>query len=313
MSETILQANNLSKSYGDFLALDQFSCEIKEGVTGLLGPNGAGKTTFIRSLLGIHGIDSGNVRFYDWNLPKQIGAARDQIGYQPEVPTTLKRISAMKYVTHMCRLAGFTRSAANQRAFDVLHYVGLGEARYRNMETFSQGMLQKVKLATALVHDPKLLVLDEPTAGCDPQAREQILRLIEDLGKVGKNILISTHLLPDIERTASNVVVMSKGKRVIQGDLQQILSQSGDTVEYTIRVTGDHFKFSKILSENGFKILNVDQNRISTTFANGTDNGSLKVFELAKQQNEHIQMISPYKQSLEEVFIDVITEEEHLE
>lgn len=132
----------------------------------------------------------------------------------------------MKYVSHMATMAGLSRNIAKQRAFDTLHYVGLGEARYRDMNTFSQGMMQKVKLATALVHDPVLLILDEPTAGCDPSSRLQILALISDLGNNhGKNILISTHLLPDIERTASSVVVMNLGKSVIQGDLSSILQK----------------------------------------------------------------------------------------
>lgn len=307
MSENLLVSENLTKNYGSFLALDNFSCEVPHGVTGLLGPNGAGKTTFIRSILGIHPIQSGLIYFENWTLPKNITKARDYIGYQPEVPTRLKQTSAMRYVTHMCKMAGLPRNASIQRAFDTLHYVGLEEARYRNMETFSQGMLQKVKLATALVHDPILLILDEPTAGCDPVSREQILSLIDDLGKnYNMNILISTHLLPDVERTSNYVVVMSHGKNVIQGNLNAILKRTGETIKLDISVTGDHFQFSKILESNNYDILETTETLVSCLISeNDTDKYS-KVFELAKNQGMAVRMISPYRNSLEDVFLEVI-------
>jgi ABC-2 type transport system ATP-binding protein len=314
MSNQFMQVRGIVKKYGQFLALDQFSCEIPSGVTGLLGPNGAGKTTFIRCLLGIHPYESGVIDFLDWELPRDLIKVKDNIGYQPEVDTTLNKTSAMKYVTHMCRLAGLPREASIQRAFDTLHYVGLEEARYREMTTFSQGMLQKVKLATALVHDPFLLILDEPTAGCDPDSREQILKLIRELGKdYGKNILISSHLLPDIEFCADNVVVMSEGKTIMQGGLKSILQQQDKQVQLKIMVSGDYELFANILSKNGFNVTEVAEEISCLIDNNKTNVEFLEIFKLAKEFGMNVRMLSPYRQRLEDVFLAAIREEDAVE
>jgi len=305
--QNILVIRELVKNYGSFLALDGFTCDIPKGVTGLLGPNGAGKTTFIRSLLGILPFESGSIEFLGYKLPKDILAVKDKIGYQPEVDTKILKVSAMKYVTHMATMAGLSRNAAKQRAFDTLHYVGLEEARYRDMNDFSQGMMQKVKLATALVHDPALLILDEPTAGCDPDAHEQILNLISDLGSNhGKNILIATHLLPDVERTASSVVIMNKGKTVIQGELRSILQKKDKIINLQIRVNGgDINKFAKLLQENNFEVTNVTET-ISFNIEREDDEKYLSIFKIARNNGMNIRMMTAYQQSLEDVFLDEI-------
>lgn len=231
---------------------------------------------------------------------------KDKIGYQPEVDTKILKTSAMKYVTHMATMAGLSRNTAKHRAFDTLHYVGLGEARYRDMNTFSQGMMQKVKLATALVHDPLFLLLDEPTAGCDPDSHEQILDLISDLGRNhGKNILVSTHLLPDIEKTASSVVVMNLGKTVIQGDLRSILHKEDNIINLQIRVNGDINKFAKLLQENGYEVTNIAE-MISLNVERKDDKKYLSIFHLARNNGMNIRMMTTYRQSLEDVFLDEI-------
>ncbi|MHA2098259.1 MAG: ABC transporter ATP-binding protein [Candidatus Kariarchaeaceae archaeon] len=312
MTDTFLYVENVTKKYGDFLALDNFSCTIPSGVTGLLGPNGAGKTTFIRSLLGIHPFQSGRIQFLDYELPRDLLQVKDLIGYQPEVDTRIIKTSAIRYVMHMCRLAGLPRQAAIQRAFDTLHYVGLEDARYRDMTEFSQGMLQKVKLATALVHDPELLLLDEPTAGCDPQSREQILNLIYDLGlNYGKNIVISTHLLPDIEKNANFVVVLNKGRTVMEGSLEAVMKQKDDSVRLQVQVSGSTQKFANILEENGFSILSVDGDIscLAPPELVKTQNYST-VFKLAKTNNVDIRLLTPFRLRLEDVFIDIVDEGE---
>jgi ABC-2 type transport system ATP-binding protein len=304
--QNILVIRDLVKKYGSFLALDGFSCDIPKGVTGLLGPNGAGKTTFLRALLGIHPFESGSIRFLDYELPKDLLAVKDKIGYQPEVDTRMLKTSAMLYVTHMGTMAGLSRNTAKQRAFDTLHYVGLGEARYRDMNTFSQGMMQKVKLATALVHDPLLLLLDEPTAGCDPESHEQILNLISDLGKNHqRNILISTHLLPDIESTASFVVVMNQGKKLMQGNLNTILQQDDKIINLQVRVNGDHNKFAQLLQQNGFEVTNATE-IISLNIEREDDKKYLLIFKIARNNGMNIRMMTAYRQSLEDVFLNEI-------
>jgi len=304
--DSFLVIQNLIKKYGSFLALDGFSCDIPKGVIGLLGPNGAGKTTLLRAILGVHKFESGVIKFLDYNLPKDLLIIKDKIGYQPEVNTRILKSSAMRYVTHMGTMAGLPRNIAKQRAFDTLHYVGLNEARYRDMNTFSQGMMQKVKLATALVHDPLLLILDEPTAGCDPASHEQILNLISDLGRTHKkNILISTHLLPDIERTASYVVVMNHGKKVIQGDLKEIIQQDEKIVNLQVRITGDYQKFATLLQNNGFEVKKIAET-ISLTIERDNDKKYLSIFTIARNNGMNIRMMTPYRQSLEDVFLDEI-------
>ncbi|MFW9987437.1 MAG: ABC transporter ATP-binding protein [Candidatus Odinarchaeota archaeon] len=305
--QSILIVQELVKNFGPLRALDSFSCNISKGVTGLLGPNGAGKTTFIRTLLGILPFKGGSIQFLEYDLPKDILAVKDKIGYQPEVDTKILKTSAMKYVTHMATMAGLSLKAAKQRAFDTLHYVGLEEARYRDMNDFSQGMMQKVKLATALVHDPILLILDEPTAGCDPESHEQILNLISDLGtKHGKNILISTHLLHDVEKTANSVVIMNTGKTVIQGDLRSILHKQGKIINLQIRVSGgDNMKFAKLLQENDFQVTNV-VDTISVNIEREDDNKYISIFKIARNNGMNIRNMSMYKQSLEDLFLDEI-------
>lgn len=305
--QDLIVTQDLIKKYGSFLALDGFTCNIPKGVTGLLGPNGAGKTTFLRALLGILPFQGGSIKFLDYELPKDLLAVKDKIGYQPEVDTKMIQTTAMRYVTHMGMMAGLSRNSSKQRAFDTLHYVGLNEARYRDMNTFSQGMMQKVKLATALVHDPVLLILDEPTAGCDPESHDQMLNLISELGKEhDKNILISTHLLPDIEKTASNVVVMNQGKTVIQGNLNQILQQEGKVVNLQVRVSGDYNIYAKLLEDQGFDVTNIAET-ISLNIERENENRYLSLFKIARNNGMNIRMMSAYHLSLEDVFLDVVS------
>ncbi len=311
MSDAMLAVEDMTKKYGKLLALDNFNCEMPKGVTGLLGPNGAGKTTFIRCLLGILPFNFGRIKFLDWELPRDLLKVKDHIGYQPEVETFIHRTSAMRYVTHFGRLSGLPREAALQRAFDVLHYVGLEEARYREMHTFSSGMLQRVKLATALVQDPLLLVLDEPTAGMDPQGREQMLRLIDDLGhNHGIHIIMSTHLLPDVERTSDYVVVISNGMRVIQGDLRTILERKGEQIPLNIRVSGDPLEFASILRENGFNLVDA-RDEITCLITGKEEQIFLDIFKLAKQAGMDVRMVSPYRQRLEDVFVELVGDNNH--
>jgi ABC-2 type transport system ATP-binding protein len=306
--QDLIVTQDLIKKYGSFHALDGFTCNIPKGVTGLLGPNGAGKTTFLRALLGILPFQGGSIKFLDYELPKDLLAVKDNIGYQPEVDTKMIQTTAMRYVTHMGMMAGLSRNSSKQRAFDTLHYVGLNEARYRDMNTFSQGMMQKVKLATALVHDPVLLILDEPTAGCDPESHDQMLNLISELGKKhDKNILISTHLLPDIERTASNVVVMNQGKTVIQGNLNQILQQEGKVINLQVRVSGDYNRYAKLLEDQGFDVTNIAET-ISLNIERQNENRYLTLFKIARNNGMNIRMMSAYHLSLEDVFIEKIGE-----
>ncbi len=307
LSDPILKVEHMSKNYGKFLALNDFNCEIQPGVTGLLGPNGAGKTTFIRSLLGIIPFEEGKIQFLEWILPRDLMKARDFIGYQPEIETKLLRTSAIQYVTLIGKLSGLPRQAAIQRAFDVLHYVGLEEARYRDLMTFSTGMLQRVKLAAALVNDPTVLILDEPTAGMDPMGRNQMLELIKDLGKNhGKHVILSTHLLPDVERTCDNVVVIANGKNVFQGSIKNLLDSPEQEVPYQLQISGDLKAFIDALKDHGFKAEIEDTHFISCWIPRDDLQLQIKIFKIAKSLKVTIRTFRPYRKNLEGIFIELL-------
>lgn len=305
----VLEAENVSKRYGNFRALDGFSCQIPNGIIGLLGPNGAGKTTFIKSLLGLQPFESGKINLFDqtYSLPKDFLKVKDLIGYMPEKETKMNHISAFKYVEVFGKISGLPRSVIKQRTFDVLHYVGLEEARYRSMETFSTGMLQRVKLATALVHDPEIIILDEPTAGLDPPGREQMLSLIKDLGQNhGKNIIMCTHLLPDVERFSDFVVVISQGRQVMQGNLQNLLARKSEKVTLRIQVSDQPKSYFKVLQKNGYQVEMENETEILCYLANNAENGYIDFFKLAKDIGINIRMLSPNRISLEDIFLDAV-------
>lgn len=309
MYSSVLQAEDVYKKFGNFNALDGFSCDIPAGIIGLLGPNGAGKTTFIKSLLGLHPFESGNINLMDgkFKLPKDFLKVKDFIGYMPEKETKINRLSAFKYVENFGKVSGLPRSIVKQRAFDVLHYVGLEEARYRTMETFSTGMIQRVKLATALVHDPEIIILDEPTAGLDPPGREQMLNLIKDLGEThGKNIIMSTHLLPDVERLSDYVVVINHGKQVMQGQLHKLLESRGDAVTLKLQVSEKPETFFNVLRENGYEASMVNQSEILCYLKNTSQESYIDFFRLAKGLGINIRLLTTSKASLEDIFLDAV-------
>ncbi|OLS22017.1 MAG: putative ABC transporter ATP-binding protein YxlF [Candidatus Heimdallarchaeota archaeon LC_3] len=310
MTHTLLTVQNMRKTYGrSFVALDDFCCEIQTGVTGLLGPNGAGKTTFLRCLLGILPFENGTIHFKDFTLPQDLKKVQDFFGYQPETETRMLRTSAMSYVTHIGKIAGLPRKDALHRSFDVLHYVGLEEARYRDMNTFSSGMLQRVKLAAALVQDPLMLILDEPTAGMDPQGRQQMLSLIYDLGhNHDKNIIMSTHLLPDVEQTSDNVVVLSRGRTIKQGSLKSILTRKDDAISLIIRISGDHNKFGSLLVDQGFVVI-INRDEIQCQLKTNDQENYKIIFKIAKKIGVDIRTMSPHRQTLEEVFLDLVDDD----
>ena len=182
------------------------------GAVGLLGPNGAGKSTLLKSLLGFIVPDKGSMKVLDMDVATSPLEIRARIGYMPESDSHIPGMNAVSFVAYCGQLSGLPAADAMQRAHEVLYYVGLGEARYRNIETYSTGMKQRIKLAQAIVHDPDLLFLDEPTNGMDPKGRDEMLELIHDLAhNKNVNLILSSHLLPDVEFTCDHVVVMDKG------------------------------------------------------------------------------------------------------
>jgi ABC-2 type transport system ATP-binding protein len=222
----LLHARNLSKRYGSVRALDDVSFEIGEGITGLLGSNGAGKTTSLKLFIGLIEPDGGSVEVLGSDT-RSSPEFRGRIGYAPEHDCLPAAVSAAEFLAYMAEVSGLPRSAARLRASDVLRHVGLFEERYRSMGTYSTGMKQRVKLAQALVHDPLLAFLDEPTAGLDPMGRREMLELIRRVGTdFGISMVISTHLMGDVERTCDAVVVLDAGKLLRAGPVSTFTEET---------------------------------------------------------------------------------------
>jgi len=213
-SRTLVETQALSKRYGaTVLALDSLSVEINPGVTGLVGANGAGKSTLIKILLGLLAPTSGTATMLGFDVLSQGPQVRQYVGYMPEHDCLPPDVSATEFVSHMARINGLPRAAARERTAEILRHVGLFEERYRPIGTYSTGMKQRVKLAQALVHDPRLLMLDEPTNGLDPEGRDEMLELIRRIGhEFGISIVMSSHLLGEIERACDNLVVIDGGR-----------------------------------------------------------------------------------------------------
>jgi len=238
----VAQIRNLTVRYGSFTALRDFTVDIPEGAVGLLGPNGAGKTTLLKTLLGFVKPASGSASVLGLDVARDERRIRQIIGLMPEQDCHIPGMSAVQFVAYAGELAGMPGAQALRRAHEVLEYCGLGEARYRNVETYSTGMKQRIKLAQALVHGPKLLLLDEPTNGLDPAGREDMLELVRSVshGK-GVNVLISSHLLPDIERVCDHVIVVTTGQLRASGLISDLKKIEGQPIDVELREVNTGF------------------------------------------------------------------------
>ncbi|RBM05618.1 ABC transporter [Streptomyces sp. PT12] len=210
---SVIETESLTKRYPKVTALDRLTVDIGPGVTGLVGANGAGKSTLIKILLGLAPATEGTARVLGKDSATEGGAIREQVGYMPEHDCLPPDVSATEFVVHMARMSGLPRTAARERTADTLRHVGLYEERYRPMGGYSTGMKQRVKLAQALVHDPRLVLLDEPTNGLDPAGRDEMLGLIRRVhSDFGISVLVTSHLLGELERTSDHIVVIDGGR-----------------------------------------------------------------------------------------------------
>jgi len=222
----LLVAKKLTKRYGSIIALDSVDLQVCEGITGLLGANGAGKSTAIKLFLGLLKPTSGTAEVMGVETYASV-EVRARLGYMPEHDCLPSSLSATEFLTHMAEVSGLPPSHARSRTADVLRHVGLAEERYRALGGYSTGMKQRVKLAQALVHDPAIVLLDEPTAGLDPAGREEMLDLIRHTGKeCGISLLLSSHLMGDIERTCDRIIVLEGGRITEEGTVSGLTSET---------------------------------------------------------------------------------------
>jgi len=301
-----VQLDNVSVSYGTNRALRDVTAQFHQGAVGLLGPNGAGKSTMLKALLGFIKPDRGRMQVLGLDVAHEPLAIRARLGYMPETDAHIPGMNAVSFVAFCGQLAGLPGVDAMQRAHEVLYYVGLGEARYRNVETYSTGMKQRIKLAQALVHDPDLLFLDEPTNGMDPKGREEMLELIRDLAhNKNVNLILSSHLLPDVEYTCDHVVVMDKGAVVAQGPIRDLKGPSGRV--YELRVKGDEEAFLKVLRASGVDCHATDEDIMRAFVPDGQDHRTL--FALAARHGVQVRHLRPSLPTLEDVFAKAVGED----
>src|SRR3954462_8453045 len=230
--DAVVQLDAVTVIYGKNQALNNVSAKFVKGAVGLLGPNGAGKSTMLKSLLGFIKPAKGRMTVLDMDVAQAPLAIRARIGYMPENDAHIPGMNAVSFVAYCGELSGLPAADAMQRAHEVLFYVGLGEARYRNVETYSTGMKQRIKLAQALVHDPDVLFLDEPTNGMDPKGREDVLALVRDVAeKKQMSLIFSSHVMPAVESVCDSVVLMNRGTVVMQGPIAALKSPTGRIFE----------------------------------------------------------------------------------
>jgi ABC-2 type transport system ATP-binding protein len=312
-SDAVVQLDDVTVTYGKNRALLGVSARFARGAVGLLGPNGAGKSTMLKALLGFVKPTEGRMSVLGLDVARRPMDIRARLGYMPESDAHIPGMNAVSFVAYCGQLAGLPAVDAMQRAHEVLYYVGLGEARYRNVETYSTGMKQRIKLAQALVHDPDLLFLDEPTNGMDPKGRDEMLELIRDLGhNKNVNLILSSHLLPDVEFTCDHVVVMDKGQIAAQGPIAELKGPAGRVFE--LRVKGDLAGFLEVLRRAGMECHATDED-VMRVFVpaglaeqQGRAGDQQAIFVQAAGFGVQVRHLRPSVPTLEDVFAQAIGE-----
>jgi ABC-2 type transport system ATP-binding protein len=309
--DPIVTLENVTVTYGRQPALQEVTVSIGAGAVGLLGPNGAGKSTLIKTLLGFIVPNTGRLRVLGLDVAAMPLEIRARVGYMPENDAYMPGMNAVSFVAYCGELCGLPRADAMQRAHEVLFYVGLGEARYRNIDTYSTGMKQRIKLAQALVHDPDLLFLDEPTNGMDPKGRDEMLDLVRDLVRNrGVNLILSSHLLPDVDYTCDKVIVIDNGRIAAQGPIDTLKQPHGRVYELRVKTS------STTVSQEGFierlrgagLECHATEEDVMRVFVPG-DGGARQLFALAAAEHLQVRHLRPSVPTLEDVFAQAVGEE----
>jgi ABC-2 type transport system ATP-binding protein len=233
--EVVIETRALSKVFGPQRALDGLDLQVGSGAIGLLGPNGAGKSTFMKCLLQLQPITSGSARLLGHDVGKKGREIRKRVGYTPEQDCHIPGMVGCEFVTYCAQLCGLPFQVARQRAHEMLDFVGMGQERYRKVDTYSTGMRQRLKLAQAIVHDPEIVFLDEPTNGLDPKGQEQILELVQSLWTTyGITVVLSSHLLRDVDRICEQIIIIARGRVLVHDTLENLKARRQGAAEVVL-------------------------------------------------------------------------------
>ena len=299
--EWIIETNQLVKKYGEHVALDGVNLAIKPGATGLLGPNGAGKSTLLKTVLGLIALTSGSGKVLGHDIATEGSKIRQRIGYMPEYDCLTPSMEAIHQVRYSGELLGMNTSVAEQRAHEVLEYVGLRDQRYRAISTFSTGMEQATKLACSLIHDPDLLICDEPTNGLDMTARGFMLNTLFQIVKQGgRSIIMSSHMMDDVERICDRMLMIHKGQVIAQGRIEDLKAIDR---EIEISVWGGASKIEEKLKDMGQSVRRTGRILRITRIDDSTYG---TIIQAAAETNVQIRKMEDYEPSLEDLFIVIM-------
>jgi ABC-2 type transport system ATP-binding protein len=303
-NESVIELQGLEVHLGKRPILKGLSASLSGRCIGLLGPNGAGKTTLLHTLLGFHPASAGTARIFGRDIRTEARAIRAEMGYMPESDAFLGGMTAVRFVRLMGEISGLPSERALERAHEALFYVGLGEARYRKVETYSLGMKQLAKLAQALVHGPRLLFLDEPTNGLDPDARERMLRLIHDIRDTGEvNVILSSHLLRDVEECCDEVLILKDGHIATYCNLEEERRSNRKFLELETR-GGDEPSFVAAVEALGVEMATSGKQKIKLVLPEGI--GVRDLYRLAAERQVQIRRLDYKKDSLQDIFLQAM-------
>jgi ABC-2 type transport system ATP-binding protein len=296
----VIDLDGLSVRFGRRQILQDLRGQLRGRAIGLLGPNGAGKTTLIHTLLGFHAPSAGTARIFGKDIVNDTKQIRSTIGYMPERDAFIAKMSCVHFVRLMAEISGIPSEAALERAHEALFYVGLGEARYRNLDTYSLGMKQLAKLAQAIVHGPKLIFLDEPTNGLDPPARMRMIKLIREIRDSGQaNIVISSHLLRDVEECCEEILILKDGRIATYCNLEE--ERRSNRKFLVLETRGDQSAFTKAIADLGCEYAITTDHRVKVVLQEGAEIRDL--YRIAGELQVQIRRLNFKRDSLEDIFL----------
>jgi ABC-2 type transport system ATP-binding protein len=294
----VIELSGLGVRLGERDILRDLRVSLAGRTIGLLGPNGAGKSTLIQTLLGFIPPSSGTASIFGHDIRREQSTIRRLVGYMPENEAFIANMSAVSFVRMMGEISGLPAGAALERAHEVLFYVGLGEARYRLLGTYSLGMKQLAKLAQAIVHGPQLLILDEPTNGLDPPARQRMIRLIQEM-KESMHVVLCSHLLRDVEETCEEVLILKQGRIVHYSNLEEERRAKKRFVE--IETYGDSNGFADALVALGCECAGAGIGRLKMVLPVGFE--MREIYRLAADRDLQLRRLNYRRDTLEDIFL----------
>ena len=299
-SAAVIDLHGLSVNFGRRPILQNLRGDLRGRAIGLLGPNGAGKTTLIHTLLGFHPPSSGTAHIFGQDIVDDANQIKSLVGYMPERDSFIAQMSAVHFVRLMAELSGLPPEAALERAHEALFYVGLGEARYRKLDTYSLGMKQLAKLAQAIVHGPKLIFLDEPTNGLDPPARARMIKLIREIRDSGEaHIVLSSHLLLDVEECCDEILILRDGQIAVYCNLEE--ERKSNRKFLMMETRGEQSEFIEAIARLGCEYALTGDHRLKVVLQEGVEVRDL--YRLAADKQVQIRRLSYKRDSLEDIFL----------